>query len=200
MQDPDVMTDALHYLSASEALQRFRQRSLSPVELLEALIDRAGQVEPVINAFADTYFDEAMQQARRAEQKYARGQRTRPLEGIPVVIKDEIKLKGKRTTGGSLVNRDHVDDESDVIAERLLRAGAIVHARTTTPEFCICGTTHSRLWGVTRNPYNPAYTPGGSSGGTGAALAAGTTTLGTGTDIGGSIRIPAGCCGVVGLK
>lgn len=193
--------DDLLFLSASDALERFRARTLSPVELLQAQIDQAERVEPVINAFCDTYFDEAMAAARASEERYGKTDgRLRPLDGLTCVIKDEIRLKGKRTTSGSLVFKDRIDTETDVFAERLIDAGAIVHARTTTPEFCILGTTHSRIWGVTRNPHNPEFTPGGSSGGTGAALAAGTTTLGTGSDIGGSIRIPASCCGVVGLK
>lgn len=123
-----------------------------------------------------------------------------PLDGLTCVIKDEIKLKGRRTTSGSLIFKDHIDEHTDVFAQRLLDAGVIVHARTTTPEFCLLGTCQSEIWGITRNPHHLDYTPGGSSGGTGAALAAGTTTLGTGTDIGGSVRIPAGCCGIVGLK
>ena len=191
----------LCFLSANELVSRFKARTLSPVDVLKAQIAQAEAVEPEINAFCDRYYDEALAQARVAQERYgAKGDAPRPLEGLSCVIKDEIKLAGKRTTGGSLIFKDNIDTETGVIAERLIEAGAIVHARTTTPEFCLLGTTHSRLWGVTRNPHNPDFTPGGSSGGTGAALAAGTTTLGTGTDIGGSIRIPAGCCGIVGLK
>ena len=191
----------LCYISAQEALARFKDHSLSPVEILKAQINRVEKVEPVINAFADTYFDEALAQAREAETRYMKTDgRLRPLEGLTCVVKDELKLKGKRTTSGSLIYKDSIDDTTAVMVERLQNAGAIFHARTTTPEFCLSGTTASRIWGITRNPHNPEFTPGGSSGGTGASLAAGTTTLGTGTDIGGSIRIPASCCGIVGLK
>lgn len=191
----------LCYLPARDALDRFRARTLSPVELLQAQIDRAEAIEPTINAFCDTYYEEALDAARASEARYGKTDgRLGPLDGLTCVIKDEIRLKGKRTTGGSLIFKDRIDTETDVMAERLIDAGAIVHARTTTPEFCLLGTTQSRIWGITRNPHNPDFTPGGSSGGTGASLAAGTTTLGTGTDIGGSIRIPAGCCGIVGLK
>lgn len=190
----------LCYLSASEALALFRARKLSPVELLEAHIARTGKVNPKINAFTDTYFDEALEQARKAEARYAKGLRTRALEGVPLAVKDVQRIKGKRTTQGSLVFEHHVDDHSDPMIERLQRAGAIVHARTAVPEFCLSGVCRSRLWGTTRNPYNPDYGPGGSSGGSGASLAAGMTTLATGTDIGGSIRIPASACGVVGYK
>ena len=154
---------------------------------------------PHINAFTECYFDNALAQAKAAEARYQNGTQ-RPLEGIPLAVKDEFRLQGTKRTSSSLVYQDRVDDETDVIIQRLLDAGAIVHAKTTTPEFCLLGSCHSRLWGVTRNPWNLDITPGGSSGGSGAALAAGTTTIATGTDIGGSIRIPASLCGVVGYK
>lgn len=195
------MTDQdLCYISATEALKRFRAKELSPVELMQALIERTAAVEPSINAFTYTLHEQALEQARAAEAKYATGARTRPLEGIPVAIKDETSIKGQRTTSGSLTLKDNIDTTTALCAERILRAGAIVHARSTAPEFACAAVTHSRLWGVTRNPWNPEYTPGGSSGGAGASLAAGTTTLANGSDIGGSIRIPASCCGVVGFK
>lgn len=193
--------DDLCYLSATEALSLFRSRSLSPRELLAALIARAERLNPTLNCFADRYHDEAMAQAARAEARYAgKGPRPRALEGLPLAVKDAQRVKGRRTTQGSLIYKDHVDNHSDPMIERLEKAGAVIFARTTTPEFCLSGVTHSRIWGVTRNPWNSDYGPGGSSGGSGAALAAGLTTLATGTDIGGSIRIPAGTCGVVGYK
>ena len=124
----------------------------------------------------------------------------RALEGLPLVIKDEVPVEGQRCTNGSLIYRDEVATNTAIIAQRLLDAGAIQHARTTTPEFCCATITSSRLWGVSRNPWNRRYTPGGSSGGSAASLAAGTSLLATGSDIAGSIRIPASCCGVVGFK
>lgn len=126
--------------------------------------------------------------------------RLRALEGLPLVIKDEVPVEGQRCTNGSLIYRDEVATNTAIIAQRLLDAGAIQHARTTTPEFCCATITSSRLWGVSRNPWNRRYTPGGSSGGSAASLAAGTSLLATGSDIAGSIRIPASCCGVVGFK
>lgn len=196
------MTTELCYLDATTALDRFRDRSLSPVELMQAVIDRAGAVEPAINAFSSTWFDPALAAARRAEARYGKSAaRLRPLEGLPVAIKDEASVRGQPTTNGCLLWRDQPPKTgNDFFVDRLLRAGAIVHARTTTPEFSCASVTHSRLHGVTRNPWNPAFTPGGSSGGSGAALAAGTTTLASGSDIAGSIRIPASACGVVGFK
>ena len=189
------------YLSATEALDRFRRRKLSPVELMQAVIRRAEKMEPTINAFTATFYDRALEQARKAEARYMRkGARLRALEGLPLAVKDEVPVRGDPITSGSLVHENDVATETAVFAQRLLNAGAICHARTTTPEFSCAAVTHSRIHGVTRNPWNPAYTPGGSSGGSAAALAAGTTTLATGSDIAGSIRIPASCCGVVGFK
>ncbi len=194
------MTD-LHYLPAAEALALFRSRDLSPVELMEAVIARAEAVEPVINAFAETFYEQAVDAARAAEKRYARaGEPPRPLEGLPVAVKEEAPIAGQRNTLGSLPLREVVADHTAVFAQRIIDAGGIVHARTTTPEFSCAPFTWSLLWGVTRNPWNPGFSPGGSSGGSAAALAAGSATLATGSDIGGSIRIPASFCGVTGFK
>ncbi len=194
------MTD-LCYLSAVEAIARFKARKLSPVELMRAVIARAEAVEPTINAFPMTHFERALDQARVAEARYMKTDgRLRPLEGLAVAIKDETAIKGERTTYSSLVFQNHRDVIDSPATERLRRAGAIFHARSAAPEFSCAAVCHSRLWGVTRNPWNPDYTPGGSSGGAAAALAAGSTTLANGSDIGGSIRIPASACGVVGFK
>ncbi len=190
----------LCYMPAHEALSRFRAKTLSPVELMEAVIARAAEVQGKVNSLTFTHFDRAMDQARKAEAKYARGARTRALEGLPVAVKDESAIKGMPTSGGSLIMKDDIADHTSVVNQRILAAGGIVHARTATPEFSCAGYTWSRLWGVTRNPWNTDFTPGGSSGGSGTALACGSATLATGSDIGGSIRIPASCCGVVGFK
>ena len=117
-----------------------------------------------------------------------------------MTIKDSNAIKGEITTYGSRLYQDYRDEEDHIVVARLKRAGAILHARSATPEFSCAAFTHSLLWGVTRNPWNPDYTPGGSTGGGAAALAAGTATLANGSDIGGSIRIPASACGVVGFK
>lgn len=190
----------LCYLPATEVLARFAARSLSPVEYLQALIDRAEATEPVVNAFAFRYFDEAMDQAKQAEARYASGGDTRPLEGLPLAVKDEMDIAGKPMTNGSLYLKDNVSEETHYSIQRLLDAGAVVHARTATPEFSCAGITSSRLHGVTRTPWKTDFTAGGSSGGSATALAVGSTPLATGSDIGGSIRIPAACCGVVGYK
>ena len=191
----------LCYLSATDALELFRAKKLSPVEYMQAQISRAVEVEPSINAFAFTYFDEALKKAKRSEQRYMKkAARLRPLEGLPLAVKDEMDIKGQPMTNGSLYLKDNVSTKTHYSVERLLRAGAIVHARTTTPEFSCAGVAHSRVHGVTSTPWNKKYTCGGSSGGSAASLAAGSTPLATGSDIGGSIRIPAAACGVVGYK
>lgn len=189
----------LHYLSAVDAVRLFTSRELSPVELMSAVIARAGAVEPHINAFPVTMYESAMEQARDAEQRYAAGE-ARALEGLPVAVKEEAPIAGQLNTFGSLRLRDNVAEKTAVFVQRILDAGGIVHARSATPEFSSAPVTWSALWGVTRNPWALDYSPGGSSGGSGAALAAGSTTLATGSDIGGSIRIPSSFCGVVGFK
>jgi aspartyl-tRNA(Asn)/glutamyl-tRNA(Gln) amidotransferase subunit A len=195
------MDEDLCYLSATEALRRFRSKELSPVELMTAVIERAEAVEPAVNAFTYTLFDRALERAREAEERYGgSADEPRPLEGIPLALKDEVAVEGWPWENASLTLRDEVADHTAPIAERVIASGAIVHARSATPELSTAGWTHSKLWGITRNPWNLDLTPGGSSGGSGASLAAGTTTLASGSDIGGSIRIPAAWCGVVGFK
>lgn len=189
------------YLTASEALRRFKDRTLSPVELLQAYLARAEEIKDTVNGFTALYAEEALAEARKAEARYAADAGDlRPLEGLPTGIKDENNIEGKVTTFGSLIYKDNVATSTTPVVQRLLDAGVVVHGRTTTPEFSSEGFTHSRLWGVTRNPWNLDYTPGGSSGGSGAVLAAGMAALATGSDIGGSIRIPASACGLVGYK
>ena len=195
MRDNDLC-----YISADAAIAAFSAKTLSPVELMEAVILRAEAVQDDLKPFTYTHYEEAMDQARAAEARYAKGAPVGPLDGLPVGIKDESYIAGKPTSNGSLILKDFVADATSVNNERIIAAGGIVHARTATPEFSCAGVTWSRLWGVTRNPWNPDFTPGGSSGGSAASLAAGTSTLCMGSDIGGSIRIPASTCGLVGYK
>lgn len=196
-----MSSEELCYLSATETLKLFKKRKLSPVELMKAIIKRTEKVEPVINAFTETFFERALEQAKKSEARYMKkGARLRKLEGLPLAIKDELPVKGDPCTSGSLIYKDLIADETAIFAQRLLNAGAINHARTATPEFSCAGVTTTRLWGTTHNPWNTKFTPGGSSGGSAASLAAGTSMLATGSDIAGSVRIPASCCGVVGFK
>jgi Asp-tRNA(Asn)/Glu-tRNA(Gln) amidotransferase A subunit family amidase len=174
-------TGDLHYVSATEALRMFRSKELSPVELMKAVIERAEKVEPKINAFADTHYESALLQTKAAEASYAgKGESPRPLEGLPVAVKEEASIAGQKNTLGSLALKDVVADHTSVFVQRILDAGGIVHARTTTPEFSCAPVTWTKLWGVTRNPWNRDFAPGGSSGGSGASLASVSSTLATG--------------------
>ena len=190
----------LCYIPADDAIAAFKAKKLSPVEVMEAVIARAEKVQDRLKPFTFTHFDEAMAAAKTAEARYQKGADTGPLEGLAIGIKDESFIKGKPTSNGSLIMKDFIADSTSTVNRRILDAGGIVHARTATPEFSCAGFTWSRLWGVTRNPWNDAFTPGGSSGGSAASLAVGSSTIATGSDIGGSIRIPASTCGLVGYK
>ncbi|NUU25132.1 MAG: amidase [Streptomycetaceae bacterium] len=192
----------LAYLSATEALAAFRARELSPVELLDAVVARSLAAEPVVNAVVETMHDWAYQSAKEAERRYlGKGDGDpRPLEGIPVAAKEEHPIEGHPLQLGSLLHANDIADVTHPVIERIRAAGGVLHMRTSTPEFCAAAFTRSKLWGITRNPWNTEYSCGGSSGGSGAALAAGYAPLATGSDIGGSIRIPASMNGVVGFK
>ncbi len=193
--------NAICYLSTTEALSLFKKHQLSPVELLDALVERSEAVEPSINAFSSERFDIARDQAKAAENVYMQPSATpRILEGIPVAMKNEAALEGDNTTNGSLILKDNIDTYNHPMTQHLLSSGAIIHARTNVPEFCCMVFTATPLHGITRSPWNLELSCGGSSGGSGASLAAGTSMLATGSDIGGSIRIPACFNGVVGLK
>ncbi|MGY8997801.1 MAG: amidase, partial [Alphaproteobacteria bacterium] len=191
----------LCYLSARDALALFRSRKLSPVELLKAQIHRAEAVEPIVNALAYTFYDDALKAAAKAESRYMKTDgRLRKLEGLTLAVKEDTAVKGRPRTFGSLIFKDNIADHTNPSVERLMRAGAIVHALTTCPEFVWPWTCTSNLHGVTRNPWNTDVTSGASSGGAAAASASGTTTLATGSDSAGSIRMPAAMCGIAGYK
>lgn len=190
----------LHYLDAATALRLFRTRELSPVELMDAVIARTEAVNGEINALTETLFEEALPAARLAAAKYARGRDITPLLGLPVAAKEKHGLKGRSLSQGLVARKDELASADHPVIERIRRAGGIIHARTTTPEYSCATVTHSPLWGVTRNPWNPELSPGGSSGGSGAALAAGLAPLATASDIAGSTRLPASFTGTVGFK
>lgn len=202
------VTTPLAYLSATEAVKAFRRRELSPLDVLEAQIAQIethnGDAAGGINALTETLLDEARASARRAADTYARcaatGQQPPPLLGVTVATKEKHGIAGLRLEQGLAAHRGRVADRDHPVVERIKAAGGIIHARTTSPEFSCATVTHSSMWGVTRNPWNRETSPGGSSGGAGAALAAGFTTLATASDIAGSTRIPAGFTGTVGYK
>ncbi len=188
-------------MTATAAIDAFKARRLSPVDVVRALIARFEAASERINAVTYTFFDRALEQARAAEDRYGRTDgRLRPLEGVATAISDAHAVAGEVTTFGSSACRDCCADHSAPTVERLLEAGAIMHCRSTASELCGSGVTRSLLWGDTANPWNSEYSPGGSSGGAGALLAAGMTTLADGADAGGSIRISASACGLFGYK
>ena len=192
------MTEIRH-LTATEATRLFHARELSPVELLEQMFERIDLTEPIVGAMTEQLRDSALDAAKASERRFANGT-ARALEGIPLALKDEQPIAGHLHQDGSMLERGTIAQVTHPIVDRISVAGAVIHARTTTPEFCAAPVTHSELWGITRTPFNPEFSSGGSSGGSGAALAAGSTVLATGSDIGGSIRIPSAFCGVVGYK
>lgn len=195
----------LAYLSAVELSDRICSREISPVEVVTAAFARIHAVNPAINAYCTLDKEQAFAQAKIAEAALLRGANADdsalgPLHGIPFSVKDLIATQGVRTMRGSRVFEHLVPDEDAPAVERLKRAGAILLGKTTTPELGFKGVTESPVTGVSRNPWDLERTPGGSSGGAAAAVAAGLGPLALGTDGGGSIRAPAAFCGIFGLK
>ena len=194
--------DDLCYLSASDLATRLRARRVSPVEVVDALADRIKRLNPKLNAYVTLDLDNAR---RDAEMKQIQ-LRQHPtadlgmLYGVPVAIKDDLEVSGLRFTCGSLLRKDHIGKSDDLTVFRLRQAGAIILGKTNEPEFGHKGITENKLFGTTPTPWNLGRTAGGSSGGSAAAVAAGMAYLALGTDIAGSVRIPASCCGIVGFK
>jgi aspartyl-tRNA(Asn)/glutamyl-tRNA(Gln) amidotransferase subunit A len=172
----------------------------TPLQLLEQALARLDALEPVLNAFTHVDRDGALAAATAATARQAAGTRIGPLDGIPVSVKDNIFVAGLPAQWGSLLFRDHIPDRDDICVERLRAAGAVIVGKTTTPELAMLGRTDSRLSGITRSPWDPALTPGGSSGGASASVAAGITPLAIGTDMGGSTRLPAAYTGLLGMR
>jgi len=177
-----------------------RDKQVSPVAVVEAVLARIEALQPTVNAFITVTAEEARAAARRAEAAVMAGERLGPLHGVPFSVKDLLPTRGVRTTMGSLIFADQVPAEDAVPVRRLREAGAILVGKTTTPEFGHKPLTDSPLFGATRNPWDLSRTAGGSSGGAAAAVVSGQAPLALGTDGGGSIRLPASCCGIVGLK
>ncbi len=197
---PPSPTD-LTACSAVELLQLYRERKASPVEATHAVLARIDALNPRLNAFCLVARDEALAAAKASEERWVRGAPLGALDGVPVSIKDLILTKGWPTLRGSrTIDRNQAWNEDAPASARLREAGAVLLGKTTTPEFGCKGETNSPLTGITRNPWNLAKTPGGSSGGTAAAVAAGLGPLSVGTDGAGSVRIPAAFCGNFGLK
>ncbi|MBX0326454.1 amidase [Oscillochloris sp. ZM17-4] len=187
-------------MTAVDLAARIRERSLSATEVMSAHLARIAQVNPALNAIITLLPDQAMAAARAADAALARGEAVGPLFGLPVAHKDLAETKGIRTTFGSPIFRDHVPDFDAPIVARLRAAGAITIGKTNTPEFGAGSQTFNQVFGATRNPYDLGKTCGGSSGGAAVALAAGMIPIADGSDMGGSLRNPAGYCNVVGFR
>ena len=195
------MSSDLTECTAIELLALYRERSASPVEVVQAVLDRIERVDPIINAFCLVAAEQALAAARASEQRWHDGAPVGPLDGVPTSINDLILTAGWPTRRGSrTVDPEQRWDVDAPATARLREAGAVLIGKTTTPEFGCKGETNSALTGITRNPWDPSKTSGGSSGGTAAAVAAGLGPLSIGTDGAGSVRIPAAFCGNVGLK
>jgi Asp-tRNA(Asn)/Glu-tRNA(Gln) amidotransferase A subunit family amidase len=190
----------LAFAPAVDLARMIAAQTVSPVEVVSNSLARIGDVNPKLNCFCFVWHDEALEAARSAAQSVARGEKLGPLHGVPVALKDTTPTAGHRTTLGSYTHEHWIPERDAYIVGALRRAGAIIVGKTTAPEFAHTLITDSPLWGVTRNPWNLERTPGGSSGGSAAAVAAGCVPLAEGTDMGGSVRIPAAWCGIVGLK
>lgn len=198
--DPRTGSD-LTRLSARELVDAFRDGVLSPVEVTRACLDRITEADADVNAFCLVDPEAALDEARASEARWRAGTPLGPVDGVPTAIKDIFLTRGWPTLRGSrLIDPDQPWDEDAPTTARLRESGAVLVGKTTTPEFAWKGVTDSALTGITRNPWDLTRTPGGSSGGAAAAVAAGMVPLATGTDGGGSVRIPASFCGIVTIK
>ncbi len=193
------MADAIATLSAAELHDRLQRRELTAAEVVEAALQQVDRLNGVINAVC-TRNERALDDARALDARRRRGEEPGPLFGLPVGIKDVTPVAGLRTTFGSPLYRDHVPDEDALIVRRIRAAGGIILGKTNTPEFATGGNTFNDVFGRTCNPWDVTRSAGGSTGGGAAALATGMIALAEGTDLGGSLRIPASFCGVVGLR
>ncbi|MEI7871997.1 MAG: amidase [Alphaproteobacteria bacterium] len=190
----------LHWMSVAAAAKAIAAKELSPVELTAALLARIERLDPKLNAFIRLDGEAAMAAARTAEAEVAAGRLRGPLHGVPVGIKDIIDVAGLPTTCHSKILADNVATSDAVCVAKLRGAGAIVLGKLSTHEFAIGGPSHDLPWPPARNPWNADHHPGGSSSGSGSGVAAGLFPMALGSDTGGSVRNPASCCGIVGLK
>jgi len=190
----------LAYASATEVARRIRDGEVSPVEVVDNALARIDEVHPQLNCFTAVWAEDARAAARRAADEVAHGRALGPLHGVPIALKETTQIAGRPHTSGSLTQEHDIADRDAYITRSMSRAGAIVVGTTTSPEFAHTLVTESALWGTTRNPWDPSRGPGGSSGGSGAAVSTGCVYLAEGSDMGGSVRIPASWCGIVGLK
>jgi aspartyl-tRNA(Asn)/glutamyl-tRNA(Gln) amidotransferase subunit A len=197
---PSTVERAAGYPSLAETAERVRQGEVSPVDLAEATLARIAERDPLLNAFQLVLADEARAMAQRAEAEIAVGNYRGPLHGIPIAVKDLFAMGGTVTTAGSKILADNRTDFDSAVVERLKVAGAVIVGKTKMSEFAYAGSSLNAHYGPTRNPWNPEHDTGGSSSGSGAAVADGLVFGALGSDTGGSIRMPSALCGIVGLK
>jgi aspartyl-tRNA(Asn)/glutamyl-tRNA(Gln) amidotransferase subunit A len=195
-----VASSEICQMEATTLARRITAKDLSPVEAVDAVLDRLDRLDPTLHMFTTVVPDQAREAAKQIEADIAAGREARPLAGVPTGVKDLIYTKGIRTASGSHAYADFVPEEDDVVVERIKAAGAIVIGKTQVPEFGYSGTGQTPLAEPTRNPWNLDCTSGGSSAGSGAAVATGVGPFSLGSDGGGSIRIPASFCGLYGIK
>src|SRR5450432_2876743 len=194
------MTENLSRMTAVELVSLIASKAVSPVEVLDAHLVTIARVNPKLNAIVTLVADAARVLAQQAGAAVMRGEKLGSLHGLPVAIKDVTPTAGIRTTYGSPLFKDNVPTEDAEAVRRLKAAGAIVLGKTNTPEFAAGANTFNDVFGVTSNPWNPALSPAGSSGGSAVAVATGMVPLAQGTDFGCSIRMPASFCGIVGIR
>jgi aspartyl-tRNA(Asn)/glutamyl-tRNA(Gln) amidotransferase subunit A len=194
------MDDQLAFTPALEMRDLIATKKVSPVELTELYFDRIERLDSKLNSYLTLDRDGAMESAGKAEEAVMRGDELGPLHGLPTGVKDLEMTKGIRTTSGSLVYKDRVPDADSIVVERIRKAGAIILGKTNASEFGAIGVNQNKLGDDSRNPWNTDRTTGASSGGAGAAMAAGLCSVATGGDGGGSIRIPSSFCGLYGIK
>ena len=188
------MSEELIRSSARDIRAQLKNKAVSIAELLDALEARIAKINPIVNALPTLCFDRARKNAT------TRDYQSSALQGMPIAIKDLLPVAGVRTTWGSMLYEHHIPDTSDLLVERLESSGAVVYAKSNTPEFGAGANTFNDVFGVTRNPWNTALSCAGSSGGSAVALATGMAWLASGSDLGGSLRNPASFCGIVGFR
>jgi len=196
----NLLKNDLCFTPAHKLREAIRRKEISPVELVKTILARLEKINPQVNAFGTVVPEIALRAAQKAEEEITQGQEIKPLHGIPVSIKDLTITAGIRTTFGSKIYENFIPEEDALIVQRLKKAGAIILGKTNTPEFGAGANTYNAVFGATRNPWKLTHTCGGSSGGSAVALACGLGPLATGSDLGGSLRIPASFCGVVGFR